>query len=108
MSLSLKYLRIRTLNSHRSINLGSCKEKDIEHLIAASVQAIPENVSDETNRKAWTLDEGSFSWLFNPDSGKFIAQLARGLCPWDNFSKGIKAEPYKLNVYGMLKVLFLS
>jgi hypothetical protein len=79
-------------------------ENDIELLVSKSDPATfgrgPEDVLDETYRKAWKLDEDSFCWRFNPDSGEFVSRLAQKLCPWDSFEKGIRVEPYKLNVYG--------
>ncbi|XP_006464088.1 hypothetical protein AGABI2DRAFT_52087, partial [Agaricus bisporus var. bisporus H97] len=77
---------------------------DIDLLLSKSDPATfgrgPNDVLDETYRKAWKLDEDSFCWRFNPDSGEFISRLTQGLCPWDTFEKGIRVEPYKLNVYG--------
>ncbi|KAF9447315.1 hypothetical protein P691DRAFT_782561 [Macrolepiota fuliginosa MF-IS2] len=91
-------------NTARYIKFPSVNDADIMALLDACDPATfgrgPENVLDETYRKAWKLDEGNFSWRFNPDSGKFVGRLAQGLCPWDPMNKGIRAEPYKLNVYG--------
>ncbi|KAF9440409.1 hypothetical protein P691DRAFT_780089 [Macrolepiota fuliginosa MF-IS2] len=91
-------------NTARYIKFPSVNDADIMALLDACDPATfgrgPENVLDETYRKAWKLDEGDFSWCFNPDSGKFVGRLAQGLCPWDPMNKGIRAEPYKLNVYG--------
>jgi hypothetical protein len=90
------------LSSH--IQVGSTTESDIQALISACQPATfgrgPENVLDETYRKAWKMDVGSFSWLFNPDSGRFVAELAQKFCPWDQLDRGIRIEAYKLNVYG--------
>lgn len=84
--------------------MGSAKEADTEALIDACLPATfgrgSENVLDEGYRKAWMLDAGGFSWMFNPDSARFVAELAQGLCPWDSLDRGVRIEPYKLNVYG--------
>ncbi len=93
-----------TLAYSSHIELGSAKEADIEALIDACMPATfsrgSENVLDERYQKALKLDAGNFSWLFNPDSARFVAELARGLCPWDSLDRGIRIEPCKLNVYG--------
>ncbi|KXN86763.1 hypothetical protein AN958_09623 [Leucoagaricus sp. SymC.cos] len=90
--------------SSRHIQLGTMTESDLEALLDACQPASfgrgSDNVFDETYRKAWKMDAGVFSWLFNPDSGRFVADLAQGFCPWDSLDRGIRVEPYKLNVYG--------
>lgn len=95
---------MRLLKHCRSFELGSTTDEDIQALIDACEPATfgrgPEAVLDETYRKAWRINAGKFAWLFNPDSGTFIAQLARSLCPWDTWDLGIRAELSKLNVYG--------
>ncbi|KXN86479.1 hypothetical protein AN958_10013 [Leucoagaricus sp. SymC.cos] len=88
----------------RFVDLKSIGEEDIAALINACDPAPfgrgSESVLDETYRRAWKLDDGSFIWRFNPDSSKFVTELAQRLCPWDSLKNGIRAEPYKLNVYG--------
>ncbi|KAF9444268.1 hypothetical protein P691DRAFT_837834 [Macrolepiota fuliginosa MF-IS2] len=90
--------------SSRHIELSSITDADESALICACDRATfgrgKEDVLDESYRKAWKLDAGNFSWLFNPDSGRFVAELARGLCPWDSMDRGVRVEPYKLNIYG--------
>jgi hypothetical protein len=79
-------------------------ESDIALLVDKCAPATfgrgPEDVLDESYRKALKLDQDAFSWRFNPDFGDFVARLAQELCPWDSFESGIRVEPYKLNVYG--------
>lgn len=90
--------------SSRHFQLDSVTKSDVEALLDACQPATfgrgSENVLDEKYRKAWKLDSGAFSWLFNPDSGRFVAELAQGFCPWDQLDRGIRLEAYKLNVYG--------
>ncbi|KAJ3565340.1 hypothetical protein NP233_g7690 [Leucocoprinus birnbaumii] len=82
---------------------GSTTAADIEALLNACQPVTfgrgGDTILDETHRKAWTMDVGAFSWLFNPDSGRFTAELAQGLCPWDQLDRGIRIEVDKLNVY---------
>lgn len=82
--------------SPHQINLGSISDDDIRALVDACEPAPfgrgPESVLDDNYRKALKLEESSFAWRFNPDSGNFIASLAQKLCPWERFEKGFRAE----------------
>ncbi|KAF9441609.1 hypothetical protein P691DRAFT_683343, partial [Macrolepiota fuliginosa MF-IS2] len=86
------------------LRLGSTTQAQVADLSSACEPATfglgPKDVLDETYRKAGKLDEGKFSWVFNPDYGDFASRLVTGLFPWSSLDKGIRFEMYKLNVYG--------
>jgi hypothetical protein len=86
------------------LEIGAMTESDIALLVDKCAPATfgrgPEDVLDESYRKALKLDQDAFCWRFNPDSGEFVSRLAQEFCPWDSFESGIRVEPYKLNVYG--------
>jgi hypothetical protein len=84
--------------------IGVMTESDIALLVDKCAPATfgrgPEDVLDESYRKALKLDQDAFSWRFNPDSGEFVARLAQELCvPGILLEAVIRVEPYKLNVY---------
>ncbi|KAF9442838.1 hypothetical protein P691DRAFT_797966 [Macrolepiota fuliginosa MF-IS2] len=87
-----------------SLRLGSTTEVQAADLSDACGPAGfglgQENVLDDSYRKAGKLDEGKFSWNFNPDHGSFASEVATGLFPWNTLNQGIRFEMYKLNVYG--------
>lgn len=85
-----------------SLKLGSVTPAQANDLNPACTPATfglnQQDVLDESYRKAGKLDAGKFAWLFNLCD--FTSQLAAGLFPWSSLDKGIRFEPYKLNVYG--------
>jgi len=103
---------IQSQSGFSQINLGSISADDTRALVDACEPAPfgrgPESVLDDNYRKALKLEEPSFAWRFNPDSGNFIASLAQKLCPWERFEKGFRAEVTKLNVYSRYHFLLVS
>jgi hypothetical protein len=66
----------------------------------ASFGVKQEDVLDETYRKAGKMDSECFSSMLDP-SNTDLMKIVRGyLLEGLNSQKGIKAELYKLNVYG--------
>jgi hypothetical protein len=86
----------------RYINLVNATPDELEQLTQACEPASfgvkQENVLDETYRKAGKMDSECFSLMLdNTDLIKIIRGcLLEGL----NSKRGIKAELYKLNIYG--------
>lgn len=60
-----------------------------------------ETVLDPTYRKAGKMDVGAFMIGFEPERYGLIEAVRCALFPGNEESKHVRAELYKLNVYGM-------
>ena len=60
-----------------------------------------EDVLDESYRKALKMDRGKFSTTFNLEESSILKCIAAELLTVRDSKKSLRAELYKLNIYGM-------
>ena len=96
---------------HRHINLANATPDELEQLTQACEPASfgkkHENVFDETYRKAGKLDAGCFSPILDPFRTDLIKIIRGYLLEGTQSTENIKAELYKLNVYGT-HIIFIN
>jgi len=95
-----------TFFSNRHVNLASATHDEVEQLTQACEPASfgvnKEDVLDETYRKAGRIDTERFAPLLDPPVHTDLLKIIRGyLLEGTQSINNIKAELYKLNVYGM-------
>jgi hypothetical protein len=66
-----------------------------------------EDVLDETYRKAGKMDRSRFATQFDLAEARLL-DVIRGELLRENKDKGVVAELYKLNVYGLFSSFFLN
>ena len=93
------------LTPPRFIDFASATPEELDQLAAACQPATfghgTEDVYDETYRKAGKMDAQNFSVPLDPVSSGLIQTIESQLAPTQaNKPMSIKAEIYKLNVYG--------
>lgn len=88
----------------RRIDLSKATEAQLDHLTrtcqAATFGVDQKDVLDETYRKAGKLDCSEFAAKFDIVESGILATVKNELLEGKNDSRPIKAELYKLNVYG--------
>ena len=88
----------------RFINFASATSKDLGLLTAACDPATfgrgKEDVYDESYRKAVKMDAADFAVKFDPVASGLIRTIEDKLLQGETEKMRIKAEQYKLNVYG--------
>ncbi|KAI0365154.1 hypothetical protein BV20DRAFT_778360 [Pilatotrama ljubarskyi] len=93
-------------HNHQYINFAESAQRpaDIEQLEAACDAAAfgrnEETVIDETYRKAGKMDLSNFVMRFDAERSRLVDVVRTGLLTGDKETRGVVAEPYKLNVYG--------
>jgi hypothetical protein len=94
----------RTLYYHRYVNFADITPHELEQLTQACQPATfgvnKEEVMDETYRKAGKMDTDCFSTTLIPEHTDLIKIVRNYLLEGTDTSRQIKAELYKLNVYG--------
>ena len=95
----------RELIPLRLANLAHATPEELDQLTAACEPATfghgKEDVYDETYRKAWKMDASNFCVKFDPVNSGLIRTIESQLVPTQEKKEmTIKAEMYKLNVYG--------
>jgi hypothetical protein len=102
----LRLLRLRCeLILQRFIDFASATPEELDQLIAQCEPATfgrgKEDVYDETYRKAMKMDVSNFSVQLDPVGSGLIQTIETQLVPTQaEKAMSIKAEIYKLNVYG--------
>ena len=61
-----------------------------------------ETILDETYRKAGKMDVDRFSLAFDAERSGLVDAVKTGILKGEEEEKKVRAELYKLNVYGML------
>ena len=88
----------------RFLNLESATLEDLDSLIAACDPATfgrgDEDVYDESYRKAVKMDASNFAVQFDPAASGLLKTIENQLLQGDTEKMRIKAELYKLNIYG--------
>ncbi|KAH9913016.1 uncharacterized protein B0H18DRAFT_1088222 [Fomitopsis serialis] len=88
----------------RRINFAQAGEEDIEHVAQscdiATFGVNQKDVHDESYRKAGKLDAEHFSPKFDPTRSGLLDIIGTELMERDRDSPSVRAELYKLNVYG--------
>ncbi|KAJ3550696.1 hypothetical protein NMY22_g296 [Coprinellus aureogranulatus] len=83
---------------------GTLKDEDIQMLAKASEKATfgrnKEDVLDETYRKAWKMDTTQFATQFDVVRSGILDIVHDQLLHYENNTKKLEADLYKLNVYG--------
>jgi hypothetical protein len=86
------------------IDLSNASEVELEHLSAACQPATfgvnQEDVLDESYRKAGKMDVTDFSPKFNLADSSLMDVVRSELLEGHESNKAIRAELYKLNIYG--------
>ena len=99
-----------TFFCRRYINLANVAPDELEQLTQACEPASfgvkQEDVLDETYRKAGKMDSECFSSTLDPFETELIKIVRGYLLEGFKSGKGIKAELYKLNIYGKYSSLF--
>ena len=94
----------------RYINFANAAPDELEQLTKACEPASfgvkQENVLDETYRKAGKMDSECFALTFDPFETELIKIVRGYLLEGPESERGIKAELYKLNIYGKYSSLF--
>ena len=97
-------------SSGRVIHFASPKEEDLVALTDACIPATfgvgDKNVLDESYRKAGKLDADCFTWSLQISDVKTMVQ--KGLLPYNQEDRSITLELYKLNVYGLSTIVYLT
>ena len=98
--------------SHRVINLADATPEDLQALADACEPATfgrnQEDVYDETYRKAFKLDSSNFALKFDPVQlglvdvirTEMLEEGKKLIVERPEAGRGVRAELYKLNVYG--------
>ncbi|OCH89761.1 hypothetical protein OBBRIDRAFT_778099 [Obba rivulosa] len=88
----------------RRLGLATATVEELQHLARACDPATfgkgHEDVFDETYRKAGKLDVSSFAINFHPQSSGLLSAVRGDLLEGDR-ERPVRAELYKLNVYGI-------
>lgn len=96
----------------RRINFVQTTDEELQHLAescdVATFGVKNENVHDESYRKAGKLNTEHFSVGFDPMGTGLIDVIQTELMEKDRDSPSIRAERYKLNVYGKSQTAQLS
>ncbi|RDB15188.1 hypothetical protein Hypma_004839 [Hypsizygus marmoreus] len=86
------------------LDLSRATEGDLEALVQACEPATfgleQRDVLDESYRKAWKMDRTNFAPRFDIGESHLVERIRAQLLDARDNTKGIKAELYKLNVYG--------
>ena len=92
--------------SCRQINLSASSVEALDALEAACEAATfgrnQETVLDESYRKAGKMDVDRFSLAFDAERSGLVDAVKTGILKGEEEEKKVRAELYKLNVYGML------
>ncbi|KAI0271798.1 hypothetical protein BGY98DRAFT_1189584 [Russula aff. rugulosa BPL654] len=101
---SVYYRSTKDCLAARYINLVNATPDELEQLTQACEPASfgvkQETVLDETYRKAGKIDSECFASMLDPPSTDLIKIIRGYLLEGLQSEKGIKAELYKLNIYG--------
>jgi hypothetical protein len=93
------------------IDLSNASETELEHLSKACQPATfgvnQEDVLDESYRKAGKIDVTDFATKFVLEDSSLIDVVRSELLEGHETNKAIKAELYKLNVYGGARRTYL-
>ncbi|KDR77464.1 hypothetical protein GALMADRAFT_119596 [Galerina marginata CBS 339.88] len=104
LDASTATLFYNTENKTELLNFAHASEDQLTSLAAACQQATfgvdQKDVLDESYRKAGKLDATQFATQFSPFPG-IIDTVRESLLHGEHSEKSIKAEIYKLNVYGL-------
>ena len=95
---------LHTLMSCRQINLSASSVEALDALEAACEAAMfgrnQETVLDESYRKAGKMDVDRFSLAFDAERSGLVDAVKTGILKGEEEEKKVRAELYKLNVYG--------
>ena len=88
------------------MDLSNATEEELRNLSAACDPATfgvhAEDRLDENYRKAGQLDCSDFATKFSPDGSGLVDAIHSQFLEGHDANKSIRAELYKLNVYGLL------
>lgn len=106
MSILATIAELDLTKNIRRINFPHPSEDRLSALAEACSKATfglnQKDVLDESYRKAGKLDASAFATLFSPYDSGIMDIIRDRLLHGPNIEKMLMAEPYKLNVYGIV------